>query len=140
EMAANISSEEIEAVVFVDAAAQASIHGIQISRVKAEPASPSSGHHLDPSTLLVYASLLYGRQPPAWLVTVPGVDFAHGEGFSPEVTRWLTNDIAAIGSRLCTEILTEVRESTQCTNLELPNVCSKPQSPSSPLAPPRSPC
>ncbi|MCC6454841.1 MAG: hydrogenase maturation protease [Caldilineaceae bacterium] len=121
EMAADISHDAIDAVVFVDAAANDLQSGIQIAKVEAGPTSPSSGHNLDATTLLVYANLLYGHCPRAWLVTVPGTDFVHGQGFSPRVTQWLTNDhdIAAIASQLFAEI--EIKESSQCTNLELPN-------------------
>lgn len=115
EMAADIGRNDgdddnpIEAVVFVDTAAQSSAEGIQIARVEPETASPSSGHNLNPATLLVYATLLYGGAPPAWLVTVPGVDFAHGQGFSPQVAHWLNEDIAAIASQL----LAEIRETSK---------------------------
>ena len=78
EMAADIGSTEVEAVIFVDAAAQSSSRGIQYARVEAGPTSPSMGHNLDPLTLLVYTGLLYGHYPKAWLVTIPGFDFAHG--------------------------------------------------------------
>jgi hydrogenase maturation protease len=128
EMAAEISNDRVESVVFVDAAAHNANSGIQISRVAAGPASPSSGHNLEATTLLVYADVLYGHCPHGWLVTVPGTDFAHGEGLSPGVTKWLTNDhdVAAIASQLLAEIHTEIphrnTESSQCTNLELPNV------------------
>jgi hydrogenase maturation protease len=123
EMAADISHDAIDAVVFVDAAAHDLKSGIQIAKVGIGPTSPSSGHNLDATTLIVYANLLYGHCPHAWLVTIPGADFAHGQGFSPSVTQWLTNDehIEAIASQLFAEILAETKESSQCTNWELPN-------------------
>jgi hypothetical protein len=40
------------------------------------------GHHLNPPALLAYSRYLFNREPPAWLITVPGTDFDHGEGLS----------------------------------------------------------
>ena len=44
--------------------------------------SPGIGHHLNASTLLAYSRFLFKKEPPAWLITVPGTDFDHGEGLS----------------------------------------------------------
>jgi hydrogenase maturation protease len=88
EFALEISDDKISAVLFIDtravldSSANDDLH-IDIHRiVPAEDASPSLGHHLDASTLLVYARYLFKREPPAWLITVPGIDFDHGEGLS----------------------------------------------------------
>jgi hypothetical protein len=34
--------------------------------------------------------MLYQRHPAAWLLTIPGVDFAHGEGLSEAAERAMT--------------------------------------------------
>lgn len=85
ELAANLARPEVTAVVFVDAyvatPAESPPH-VKIVPIEAAITSPSLGHHLSPAALLIYARLLYGQQPPAWMVTVPGVDFGHGEGLS----------------------------------------------------------
>ena len=121
EMADELADYDVEAVVFVDTLAQtvtqSSVTAIQIFPVALDATSPSLGHQLDPSTLLVYAALLYGRYPHAWLVTIPGIDFTHGQGFSKEVNQWLS-DVPAIADQL----LTEMKECELCTNLPLPNV------------------
>jgi hydrogenase maturation protease len=91
ELAEEIARPEVAAVLFIDAAVAApqapqlggASHGI--ARVEPLAASPSVGHHLDPALLLLYAERLLGHGPPAWLLTVPGQDFAFGEGFSPAV-------------------------------------------------------
>jgi hydrogenase maturation protease len=85
ELAWDIAQEAVEAVVFVDTRAVApgeTEPGLQISPVEAPALAPSLGHHLDPGVLLIYAHLLYGKTVPAWLVTVPGVNFEHGETLS----------------------------------------------------------
>jgi ferredoxin len=48
--------------------------------------SPSCGHHLDPLALMIYACHLFGKRLPAWKVSVPGVDFGHGDELS-EISR-----------------------------------------------------
>lgn len=88
EFALDISDEKISAVLFIDTRAvpdppasdDLRVHIRRI--VAAKDASPSVGHHLDASTLLVYARYLFKKEPPAWLITVPGKDFDHGEGLS----------------------------------------------------------
>ncbi|ADI85472.1 hydrogenase maturation protease [Geobacter sulfurreducens] len=83
EMAEEIAAPEVTGVIFFDACPAAG----GMSSVAALPLTASSdegalGHHLAPELLLAYAGKLYGRTPPAWLVTVPGEDFGYGEGFS----------------------------------------------------------
>lgn len=85
ELALDIAQPEITAVVFVDA--QAVTPGALSPRVQMQPLngeaqSPSLGHHLNPVSLLIYAHLLYDRRPPAWLVTIPAMDFSYGNGLS----------------------------------------------------------
>lgn len=90
ELAVELAVEGLAAVFFVDAAILTDQSAIQIQPIQVEPATPALGHQCSPATLLLYATLLYQRTPPAWLVTLPGVDFGHGEGFSPTVGRLLT--------------------------------------------------
>ncbi|HRX03398.1 MAG: hydrogenase [Anaerolineae bacterium] len=87
ELAADIASDQTQAVVFADARValspdeQVTVTSLTSSRA----ASPSLGHHLDPEALLTYAGALYYRTiPPAWLVTVPGWRFGFGETLSAQ--------------------------------------------------------
>ena len=88
ELALDISGEKISCVLFIDARAVPKTPKdddlrVQYHRVAAaEEASPAVGHHLNASTLLAYAKYLFKKQPPAWLITTPGIDFDHGEGLS----------------------------------------------------------
>ena len=97
ELSETIARPEIEAVVFVDARAAANGEGaveppgLEILPLSPEDFSPSMGHHLDPAVLLTLAGRLFGRTPPAWLLTVPGVDFGHGESLSPVAQRALSD-------------------------------------------------
>jgi hydrogenase maturation protease len=86
ELAAEIAAPEVAAVVFVDTRVAAGPAGAVEIMPLAPPdaAMPSLGHHFQPDVLLAYARLLLDDlpPPPAWLVTVPGVVFEHGEGLS----------------------------------------------------------
>jgi hydrogenase maturation protease len=99
------------AVVFVDASAELESASIRIAEVEPHSNQASLGHHLSPATLLVYAALLYGRSPRAWLVTIPGHDFAHGEGFSPPVSRLLDG-----ASLVACDLLAVIKDSIPCMN------------------------
>jgi hypothetical protein len=105
-MAADLAAHDVSAVIFVDAAMGIPLlplDAVRIRQVALAAVSPSLGHHFGPSALLAYAALLYNSHPPAWLVTVPGVDFHHGEGFSPEVCRLLA-DAPDIAERLLAKL------------------------------------
>jgi hydrogenase maturation protease len=86
EIAEDVAADGVAAVVFADARVADPLEGdglrIQVRRIGTDVRSPSVGHHLDPTVVMLYARLLYGKDPPAWVATVPGVDFEHGEGLS----------------------------------------------------------
>ncbi|MGA2227547.1 MAG: hydrogenase [Syntrophobacteraceae bacterium] len=87
EFALDISREKITSVLFIDARALPETPDddlrVQFRRVvSAKNASPGMGHHLNPTTLLAYSGYLFKKEPPAWLITVPGIDYDHGEGLS----------------------------------------------------------
>jgi hydrogenase maturation protease len=85
ELAVDIARPEVTAVIFADVRVGESPQtqgGIAIERLSANGRDNSSGHHVAPGTLLLYAQTLFGHQPPGWLVTVPGINFDHGEELS----------------------------------------------------------
>lgn len=84
ELAADIARPDVTAVIFADTRAAAwsqEKSGILIEALQTTDGH-SNGHHVAPGTLLLYAQALFGHQPPGWLVTVPGVNFDHGEELS----------------------------------------------------------
>jgi hydrogenase maturation protease len=94
ELAADIAGPDITGVIFLDARAVTPDEvnpAVQIQPLHYDSASPGLGHYLDPTALLLYAGRLYNRQPPAWLVTVPGTDFGYGEGLSPATQQALAD-------------------------------------------------
>lgn len=85
EVSLSIAEEGVTAVVFVDTRVIVATDAdslLEAVRVNGNPTESHVGHHLSPSTVMAYARLLYGKDPIAWVLTVPGVDFDHGEGFS----------------------------------------------------------
>ncbi len=93
ELAKDIARQEVDSVVFVDTRVVVSPDvdpGIQIYPIEKDMSTPVMGHHLDAAALLLYAALLYGHQPPAWQITIPGTTFGHGETLSVTVQNALT--------------------------------------------------
>ncbi|MCB0213364.1 MAG: hydrogenase maturation protease [Anaerolineae bacterium] len=82
ELAVDIADRAVRAVVFVDTRPAQPGDTAALFPLAPEEASPSIGHHLTPTVLLLYAQQLYDHCPPAWQITVPGVDFDHGETLS----------------------------------------------------------
>ena len=77
---------EARAVVFVDAAADAS------TEVRLRPLEPAESaqlmaHAADPRSLLALAKQLFGRCPPAWWLTIPVENLEFGEELSPLTRR-----------------------------------------------------
>jgi hydrogenase maturation protease len=87
ELALSVARDDVSAVVFTDARvvskeSKRSSPEILVQALPAAPQSPSLGHHLSPAAVMAYARLLYAKTPRAWIATVPGVDFDHGESLS----------------------------------------------------------
>jgi hydrogenase maturation protease len=85
DVALSVAAEDVRAVVFVDTrvVGPGEEHlELQLCPLTPGQSSPSLGHQVGASTIMSYARLLYGKTPSAWLLTVPGIDFDHGEGLS----------------------------------------------------------
>jgi hydrogenase maturation protease len=69
-------------VVFVDACL-GDPGCVSVRRLQAADRASWSPHRCHPAALLALAGHLYGNIPDAWIVTVPALDLALGEGLSP---------------------------------------------------------
>lgn len=71
--------------IFVDACL--SLESLENLNVQVRWLEPENkiitGHTANPESLLALTQAIYGHYPPAWLVTVPGVNFELGENLSP---------------------------------------------------------
>lgn len=87
EVALDLAQPDVQAAIFADAAAGRAPGEVGVARLYAVGGASSSrhSHQVAPALLLAMAQALYGHCPPAWLVTVGGAEYAHGEGFSPAV-------------------------------------------------------
>jgi hydrogenase maturation protease len=103
ELAAEIALPETAAVVFVDTQAGKLGDPVEVKSLMETAQSPGLGHQLGPAALMTYVALLAGRNVPAWLVTVPGVAFDHGEGFSA-TSQAALDRAPALAERLWLEI------------------------------------
>jgi hydrogenase maturation protease len=92
ELAIEVAKPSLQAIFFCDAAMpsgeRSPLHAEPIV-VDAPSAASSFTHDLTPAALLLYAGLFSTvepwKPPPAWLVTVAGESFDHGEGLSTHV-------------------------------------------------------
>jgi hydrogenase maturation protease len=113
EFALDISGEKTSSVLFIDTRTATDAHGaddllVKVRRVTSdENTAAGIGHHLNASTLLTYARSLFKKEPPAWLLTVPGKDFDHGEGLS-ETARKAIDAAQPILRRLIADLIREV--------------------------------
>ncbi|MEZ4556762.1 MAG: hydrogenase maturation protease [Caldilineaceae bacterium] len=97
ELAEEIAAPHVGGVIFVDTTpARAADDTLQITPLGEEDAATaqSSSHHVGPGLLLRMAAQLFGHAPAAWLVTVPGWDFDHGEALSPSTRAQLARAAA----------------------------------------------
>src|SRR5581483_5709104 len=83
-------------VVFVDAQYGDCPGHVHVDRLDDNPGAASSPHGLSPAALLEYSARLFGRRPPAFLITVEGARFDVGAALSAEVRHAIPEVLAAI--------------------------------------------
>jgi hydrogenase maturation protease len=94
ELAEPIASAKL--AVFVDAKVAALGDLVEVHALQSANTDLSIGHTCDPRSLLALASAIYGRQPSAWVVSVPAADFSVREGLSATASRGVTLALARI--------------------------------------------
>jgi hydrogenase maturation protease len=81
-------------VVFLDAAVgEQKIYWRAVERSNAVGSSP---HSLSPENIMTLVEKLYGFAPPAFLLSVPGMVFSHGEGLSRKTSRFVDEAVAQV--------------------------------------------
>lgn len=123
ELAEDMAASDVTAVIFLDASVVMGkmdisdiMAGLEVRRLDSVAATPSFSHQCDPSTLLSYVALLCARKPQAWLVSIPGVDFTYGQGFSEVALHSLAvaqDKVLDLLYRLRTDKLPDLRDSHQ---------------------------
>lgn len=81
ELAANLAN--VNLAIFVDASLNSELQNVQVEPILPNESRMIIGHSIKPTYLLALTKSLYSYSPPAWLITVPGVNFELGDCLSP---------------------------------------------------------
>ncbi len=81
--------QRADTVIFLDCTREGDAGEVRCRELVPEAVPTSLTHDLSPSALLALASELYGVYPRAYLLTICGESYAHGEMLSPKVSRRL---------------------------------------------------
>jgi hydrogenase maturation protease len=90
------SLSRVEQVIFVDAAAQGVAGTLTCQKVCAAGADLRHSHHVTPETLVEMAGILYGAKPVAYVLSLAGRSFEHGDSLSPEIAQALPRVLAKV--------------------------------------------
>ncbi|MCB8923991.1 MAG: hydrogenase maturation protease [Ardenticatenaceae bacterium] len=77
--------QEAAQVIFVDASVVGEPGEVMVTAVSPATEGPAASHHLHPAVLLALGVKIYGRMPPATLITITGDDFGYQETLSAKV-------------------------------------------------------
>ena len=81
ELAAPLAN--VKLAIFVDACINSQSSQVQVQLLLPSELNTINTHISNPRSLLALSQMLYGHSLPAWLVTVPGVNFELGDRISP---------------------------------------------------------
>jgi hydrogenase maturation protease len=87
---------QARAAVFVDASRSPATGKVAARRLDPSPGVDRAAHSSNPRALLALALALFGRCPPAWLVTIPGRCFDYGTRLSPAAERGVAEAVARV--------------------------------------------
>lgn len=87
---------DVSAVIFVDASVNGQPGSVAVTAVQPSPDGPASSHQIGPAVLLAMGVELYGRMPPAHLITITGQDFGFHERLSPIVEQAVAETLRQI--------------------------------------------
>lgn len=90
-----------DAVIFLDAAAKGTPGEVVCEPVGAAAGDSHFSHHLAPSGVLALAEQLYGACPKAYVVSLCGECFEHGEKLSPVVFAAMPKFVRTVDQLVC---------------------------------------
>jgi len=90
------TASQADTVIFLDAAATGAPGLVSCQRVGEASASYDFSHHLSPAGVIAMSSQLYGRAPHAFLVSLAGQCFDHGQQVSKVVADALPRVVSAV--------------------------------------------
>ena len=92
---------ETSAVIFIDATRDGEPGEVRFERITPRPDQPSFSHELSPSAVLELSQRLYDRCPTAFMVSLCGERFEHGEALSTKVVASLPHLTELVGQLAC---------------------------------------
>ncbi len=100
ELAETVSRSEV--VIFVDAASagEAKPGEVRCMRIASSAEPPRFSHQFSPAAVLSLARQLYNATPDAFLITLEGECFDHGETLSPAIAAALPALVGRIAERI----------------------------------------
>jgi hydrogenase maturation protease len=96
ELADDISASNL--VIFADARQSSDVETVSILPLELADSAPVMEHSSNPRTLIALAHALFGKCPPAWRVTLPGICFEFADGLSPRAEREMNEFLRKIAS------------------------------------------
>ncbi|WP_420631677.1 hydrogenase maturation protease [Candidatus Leptofilum sp.] len=87
---------EAAQIIFVDASMVGKLGNVTVTAVSPATDGTTASHHLHPGVLLALGVKLYGRMPPAHLVTITGHNFGYREELSTLVEQAIRVAISQI--------------------------------------------
>jgi hydrogenase maturation protease len=94
ELAENASQAHV--VIFVDATARGNAGEVVCQSVTAESREARFSHHLTPSQVLALCDRWYGVSPPAFVISISGECFDHGDGLSAAARSGLRQSVRVV--------------------------------------------
>ncbi len=98
ELAADLA--QARRAIFVDASSRPGHGSVELRSIEPSSEPTAIGHLSRPGELLALAQALYGRRPPAWLVTAPAQSFDIGAPLSAGAEKAMAAAIESVAS-LC---------------------------------------
>lgn len=97
----------VDRLVLIDASSETTPGSVVVEKLEpSEIPTNSFSHHLRPTDLLDCARQLYGSCPEAWMVSIGGESFEHGDKLSIPVAAALPEALARVESLVKQEICT----------------------------------
>lgn len=99
--------KDSQRVLFIDASVSAGDARIEWRRLEPRQSCRALGHHQPPENLLALLQDLEGHVPEAWVLTLPGMSFHHGEGLTPMARESVSTSMASIREWLAEDSCTK---------------------------------
>jgi hydrogenase maturation protease len=104
-----VAVSQAETVLFLDAGRIGAPGEIMVTPLQAQPDAPVFFHDVSPQAILALSRQLYGVCPRAWMVSMGGECFDHGETLSPGIEHRLPLFVARIADLVRAASATEAQ-------------------------------